>query len=226
MVYVCHIVARGQFAQRTQRQCLTLRVGLLYIVFMIALKYLVIGIADHSFVVIYKALADGCRYRHKGDTCIQIVEYAAQPFQLLGVLCKYVGYIFVGYTLLQIAYQHIELAVENRLLFCGKQEGSIGLIAGYLLQRMVVPFQQMPFFYLLLPGTICLKIGSRYLFQPLFLMVYGYLPQPHGIGQVGGHLFQPAYYKLQILCPYQRIGRQEVQQRYFLFRLKAGLNIG
>ena len=86
MIYMGNIVSGLQLAKSTQRDRLPLGLCLLYFVFVVALKYLVIGIAYHFLIVVYKTFADSCRHRHETDTRIQVLEYATQPFQLLRIL--------------------------------------------------------------------------------------------------------------------------------------------
>ena len=131
MVNMGNIVSRLQLTKRAESKRLAFRVSLLYIVFVVPLKYLVIGIANGFFIMVYKTLTNGCCHRHKGNARIQIVENAPQALQLLRVLSKHVDHIFIGNTLLHIRNQHIELAVEYRLFVCCKLKGDINGITRY-----------------------------------------------------------------------------------------------
>jgi len=79
MINMGNVIAGLQFAQGTQGNGLVLVIGLLYLVFMITLKYLVIGIADHFQIFINKAFVYGGRYRCKLDAGLQIFKNAVQP---------------------------------------------------------------------------------------------------------------------------------------------------
>ncbi len=141
-----HIVARGQFAQRAHGKRFALAVSLLYYIFMVALEDLMIGVANNLFVVVYKTLAYRYAYRNKQNISAYVIKDAAQAFELFGVFCKNIGYIFFSNAFLQVFNKHIELPVEDRLFIGSKQERSVNFTIGDFGQRMIVPFYKMPVF--------------------------------------------------------------------------------
>ena len=62
---------------------------------MVALKYLVVCIANHFQVIINKSLVNGNRYRRKLYVCVQICKNSMQPFKLFWIFGKQVDIIFL-----------------------------------------------------------------------------------------------------------------------------------
>ena len=91
MIDMRDIISRLQFPQRAQGDRLILIIGLLYLVFMIALEYLVIGIANDFQIVIDKSFMNRSWNGRKMNDRLQIFKNGMQSFQLLGIFGKKVN---------------------------------------------------------------------------------------------------------------------------------------
>ena len=69
MINVHHKISRLQFLECAQRYCFAFVVGLLDLVFVVALEYLMISINHNSPVPVNETLVDGCRNWHKLNFC-------------------------------------------------------------------------------------------------------------------------------------------------------------
>ena len=69
------IVTPPELAQGTHGECLTFGISLLYLVLVVALEYLVVGIAKYFFLMVNKPFADSRWYRYEVELGIQVFEY-------------------------------------------------------------------------------------------------------------------------------------------------------
>src|ERR1700754_528998 len=97
MINVGYIISWLQLPQGTERNSFILVIGLFDLVFVIALKDLVIGITDHFQVFVDKTFVDIEGYGGEGDLCLKVFKYGIQAFELAGILRKEVERIFFSF---------------------------------------------------------------------------------------------------------------------------------
>ena len=88
MIDMRNKIARLQFTQCTEGKRLVFIIGLFDLVLMIALKDLVIGIANQLQIIINKSFMNGNGDRGKNNFCFKVCENAVQPFQLFWIIGK------------------------------------------------------------------------------------------------------------------------------------------
>src|SRR5688500_13084980 len=115
MIDVRNVITWLQVTQRTKRDRFIFIISLLYLVFMISLKDLVISIANELKVMIDKALMNTRSDRSEYDFCFEVCKNAVQSFKLFWVFRKKEKVILFCFPVFQVLNQQVELPVKSWL---------------------------------------------------------------------------------------------------------------